>query len=63
MKEKWIVTAWASPLELRALHVVDGATFEQVEDYASRLWSLFGAGLEAICIDHVGTGKHYFIGG
>lgn len=63
MKEKWIVTAWASPMEMRALHIVDGATSEQVKSYASRLWAWFGADLFAICIDHVGTGKHFYIGG
>lgn len=63
MKEKWIVTAWDNQLEIKAVHIVDGATDDEVKGYASRLWAWFGANLYAICIDHVGTGKHYFIGG
>lgn len=61
--KNWVLTAWASPFELRALHIIEGATHKQVCSYASRLWDIFGDDLEAITYKTTDGDEFYWIGG
>lgn len=63
MKKNWILIAWDNPLKVMAIHKIEGATRDEVEDYANRLWDVYGESLDAISYTAIDNSEHYFIGG